>query len=255
MSPFFKVRLLDVPKVHLREPPLVTESALPGLVGSERPVGCCPPLARRACQERGRAPVTGGPKRFPRNTDSTDSPVRALSPKATKAQTSYWKRQRRDSGPERGLRRRQQGGPRADLSETLLFGLGFALLSALGGWPQLRGTGQVAQHFGVAGDAECAGAERPPPQAGGAAAETKPGSPAAAAAAPGGAGQIAPPHRPGLPPLPRPSRDVGVVPSVHGDFPLCVQIPRTFRSPQQVSRDPAPRATPFPRSLPSLRQF
>lgn len=30
MSPFFKVRLLDVPKMRLWEPPLVTESALPG---------------------------------------------------------------------------------------------------------------------------------------------------------------------------------------------------------------------------------
>lgn len=75
----------------------------------------------------------------------------------------------------------------------MLFGLGSALSSALPGGPQLRGTIQVAQHFRVAGDAECARAERPPPHARGAAAETKPGSPAAGDAAPGGACLIAPP--------------------------------------------------------------
>lgn len=52
---------------------------------------------------------------------------------------------------------------------------------------------------------------------------------------------------PDSPSPPRPSRHGGVVPSFYGGFQLCVQIPRKFRSPQQVFSGTWPRAPPhFP---------
>lgn len=126
--------------------------------------------------------------------------------------------------------------------------------------PPCRPLSAAAQHCGVTAEAECTRAEIPLSHGGGTAglqapADATGGSPAAGGGAPGGAGAVAPPQPPPPPTLPSPRRDGGVVPTCCGDCQLCVQIPRTFQSPQQVSREQARPRAPASRSLTPWRTF